>query len=301
MGKKNQEAQKKRTYTEDDINKLLSTSAELIRERRLRHLRDMMSKVFVLYGVVLALVGVYFVVNTILTHSDDDPYANIKDPANVVVGYTHDEHGQDIKRVYDDSDFNPSIEELALSSLNRSIKTSLLELKIPSEEVERMFTNHSYMNDKREAEESLDILRFRIRVKSGEVIELAILRHYNQIICTRSSESVAIPVCDIICVRKAISSAAYKEDVQMDFARKGVSLLPEGYIARSQYECMTDSEARQFFTIIANAAQATLFDWENVAKISTFGIWNKYHPIQSILLTLIAWALVLFVRKKILK
>lgn len=300
MSKKHYDNNGKRIYTEKDINALLNNSETAFRVRMLRRFKRAVSVAIAFYGIVFAVLAIYFMGKWVWHDEKNDPYACIKDPQTPVIGYNYGEGGKVVGKKVDETDFTLSTDEEFLIARLEGIGVSLLDLSFAKEEIDLLFKNHEKVLRENGLPHAL-LLRFRAQLKTGEVIELAMPRYGDRLICTRAHVNVLIPVSEIKCFRCALSGNEYKDDVLMDLKRRGVRSVPRGGVADCCNECMSNEEARKLMYLMVMEAEATRFDWGSVLRICTLGVWNKFHPIQSCLITLVLLLIFVIVQKKFLK
>lgn len=292
-----------RVYTQKDIDHLLNTSRDAYRLQRLNIMRRIFVSVAFFYITVIIAAVLIYVFNAHGHSSKDDAIATsidyIMEPASPRVRIEVNPATNEARTIYDTTDFSASTDELILIKRIEDVDVSLFDIKIPKDIIDACFSEHRkrFLNHDERADDI--VLRFRVVLKDKRSLEAMVSLWGSHIGTTRSSLGMKLPINEIECFRGALCGSTYKDDVETNLKRRGLKMLPKGLVADSEYECMSDAEAKRLFHVIASLAEDTRFDWGAVLRVLTFGVWNPHHPWLSFFVTIALALIVLIVNKKV--
>lgn len=294
MSDKKKSKNTNRVYTLDEVERLLNNSAEAMRERRLQLLQKLFRMVLSFYAGLAAVVSVIIGLYGVYHHDPTDEKDVVLEPYPVVISAQYSQNGGVKDVIYDATDFSLGVEESVITGMLADVSVSLTDIDIPKELAENVFATHC-QNFK--AVNDLSFLRFRVKLKRGRIVEAAVPACGMRIFFTRGGTNRIIPMNEILCFRGALSGPTYREEIVRRLNIAGISEVPKNCVAGSSEECLSDVEAQRLFSELAMEAMKTQFDWCNVLRIVTFGVWNRYHPWWSIIVTIIVAVVVLLLAR----
>ena len=180
-----------------------------------------------------------------------------------------------IESVRDTANFQPCFEEGVQLGRIEHVSVPLSEVVIDKKVVNAFFARRN--------DSALKMLRFRIGLKNGLVVEAAVMRDSGVIAYSRVMFPADVKVCDIACFRHALYGGEYANYVKAGLRKNGILEMRGSVAAECSEQVLTDEEAWIVFQHVCEGALGLQYDWDRAINICFIGMWDRNHPFLSLL------------------